>query len=139
MIIGGGEVGVDAGIYLAEKGHNVMILEMAGMLAANRNLLNTYALIKNYWEELPTFKFSVNSTVTEITADSVKYLDENGTAKEAPCGTVLYAVGMSAKKEEALAMFDLDDFDSYMIGDCGDFGGDLQRCNRSALGAANRI
>jgi len=139
VIIGGGEVGVDAGMLLAETGHNVMIIEATGMLAATSNIMHTYSHIRKYWEALPTFKYSLDSKVIEITKDSVIYIDSEGNQNEIKCGTVLYAVGMSAKKQEMLELIDASEYDSYIIGDCGDYGGDIQRCNRSALGAAQRI
>ena len=35
VVIGGGEVGVETGMHLAEKGHKVTLLEMLDMLAPN--------------------------------------------------------------------------------------------------------
>lgn len=139
VIIGGGEVGVDAGMHLAQMGRDVTVIEMTGMLCATSNIMHTYSHIKNYWEKLPTFHYTLNSTTTEVKADSVSYQDAEGKIHTIECDTVLYAVGLAPKSKEALSLIDSGSYDSYLIGDCGSNGGDIQRCNRSAFGAASSV
>lgn len=139
VIIGGGEVGVDVGMHLAEMGRNVTVIEMTGMLCATSNIMHTYSHIKKYWESLPTFHYALNAAVSNVTENSVKYMDKDGVEHEINCSTVLYAVGLKPKSEEALKLFDTQAYNAYLIGDCGSNGGDIQRCNRSALGAASMV
>lgn len=138
VIIGGGEIGVDCGMDLAQKGHNVFVIEMLPMLSAGSMVMHYYSHVVNAWKSLPTFNYAVKARTTEVTENSVKYVDAEGVEQEVPAGTVLYAVGLKPKREEALKLFNPAEYEAYMIGDC-ETPGNLQVLNRSAYGTASRL
>lgn len=117
VVVGGGEVGVESGMNLAKKGHNVTVLEMGGMLAAESTAIHYYSMFRNAWEAIPDFHSIVNATVTGIEDDCVKYKDATGAEHAIPCDSVVISLGMKAKMDEALNFYgSADRFE--MIGDC---------------------
>ncbi|MCC8150594.1 MAG: FAD-dependent oxidoreductase [Lachnospiraceae bacterium] len=138
VIIGGGDVGIDCGMDLAEKGHNVLVIEITPILAGGTMIMHTYSQAVGAWSALPTFKTSIKSRTTRITSDSVTYVDGQGEEHTVAAGTVLYATGMKPATEESVALADSAAYETFFVGDCNG-SGDLQRGNRQAYGAAMRI
>ena len=101
-IIGGGEIGVETGIYLARKGHKVTVLEMTDALAREAIRGHYYSMIQEAWEAEENFSFVLKATCTAITPEGVVYRDENGEEQAVPAETVLLSAGMRAKTDEAL-------------------------------------
>ena len=137
VIIGGGEVGVETGMFLAQSGRNVTVLEMRDILAADSTWIHYRDMMKEEWEKIGTFHSVVNATAKEITADHVTYTDKDGTDHEIPSDSVILSVGMRAKTDDALAFYD-DAPAFYMIGDCKR-PGTIQTTNRNAYGVCMNI
>ncbi|MDR2606237.1 MAG: NAD(P)/FAD-dependent oxidoreductase, partial [Oscillospiraceae bacterium] len=87
VIIGGGLVGMELGLYLAQLERSVTILEQLPSASDGGNILHGLAL--SY--ELPKYgvKQEFNVTVTEITPDGVPGY---------PADTVIYACGMKTER-----------------------------------------
>jgi NADPH-dependent 2,4-dienoyl-CoA reductase/sulfur reductase-like enzyme len=137
VVIGGGEVGVETGMHLAEKGHKVTVLEMRDMLALDSTPVHYYSNMKEAWEKLEQFSSIVNARCNGIGADKVTYLDANGTEHAIQAGSVVIAVGMKPKNDLALEFYgSANDF--YMIGDCN-IAGNVQKCIRSAFATASQL
>ena len=117
VIIGGGEIGVETGIWLARNGRNVTVLEMRGMLSADSTPVHYWKMFRDEWQKLDNFTGIVNAKVSEITADGVFYTDENGEKQFVRAGTVLMCAGMRAKDSEAAAYYGAAPA-FYMVGDC---------------------
>ena len=67
VVIGGGEVGVETGLHLAEKGHNVTLLEMLDTLAPDATpALHYRDLLLGALEEQRRFTCLVNARCTAI-------------------------------------------------------------------------
>jgi len=66
VVIGGGEVGVETGMHLAEKGHKVTLLEMQDRLAPEATPIHYYSMFKEAWEKLPDFKPIVKALCTSM-------------------------------------------------------------------------
>jgi 2,4-dienoyl-CoA reductase-like NADH-dependent reductase (Old Yellow Enzyme family)/NADPH-dependent 2,4-dienoyl-CoA reductase/sulfur reductase-like enzyme len=137
VVIGGGEVGMETGMHLAEKGHQVTVLEMTNMLARDATPLHYYIMFKNAWEKLPNFKPIVSARCNGITQEGVTYLDGKGKEHALKAGSVVIAAGMKAKTDLALGFYGASDR-LYMVGDCK-AAGDIQRAMRSAFSAACSI
>ena len=84
VVIGGGEVGVEAGIHLAKTGRQVTVLEMRDKLAADSTIMHFRSMFKAYWEGVPTFRGLCSVTVTGVTPEGVRYLDAAGAEQFLP-------------------------------------------------------
>ena len=137
-IIGGGEIGVETGIYLARMGRKVTVLEMRGMLAADSVPVHYWKMFRDEWESCETFTGVVNATVTGITEAGVSYRDENGIERFVPAETVLLAAGMKPQRDAALAYAPCAGERFELIGDCSAVG-NIQKVMRSAYIAASQF
>ena len=137
VIIGGGEVGVEAGMNLAQKGHEVTVLEMTHMLAPESTAIHYYSMFKDAWEKLPGFHSVVKATVTAVEDDRVTYLDAEGVEHAIPCDSVVISLGMRAKTDEALAFSSTADRFA-IIGDCKK-PATVQQAMRQAYAVAHSI
>ena len=137
VVIGGGEVGVEAGMNLAQKGHEVTVLEMTHMLAPESTAIHYYSMFKDAWEKLPGFHSVVKATVTAVEDDRVTYLDAEGVEHAIPCDSVVISLGMHAKTDEALAFSGTADCFA-IIGDCKK-PATVQQAMRQAYAVAHSI
>jgi 2,4-dienoyl-CoA reductase-like NADH-dependent reductase (Old Yellow Enzyme family)/thioredoxin reductase len=117
VVIGGGEVGVEAGMNLAALGHEVTVLEMTHMLAPESTAIHYYSMFKEAWEKLPSFHSVVNATVTGVEDDKVTYKDKDGVEHAILCDSVVISLGMKPLQEEALSFSGSADRFA-IIGDC---------------------
>lgn len=137
VIIGGGEVGVETGMFLAQQGKDVTVIEMRDELAADTTFMHYRSMFQAAWEAIPTFHYVLNATAKEIAADHVTYTDQNGTDHDLPAQSVILSVGMRSKTDEALSFYGTNP-GFYMVGDCKK-PGTIQTTNRSAYVTANNI
>jgi 2,4-dienoyl-CoA reductase-like NADH-dependent reductase (Old Yellow Enzyme family)/thioredoxin reductase len=137
VVIGGGEVGVETGMHLAEKGHKVTVLEMTKMLARDATPVHYYSMFKEAWEKLANFKYILQARCNGISKDQVTYLDENGKEQVIKTDSVVIAVGMKARDDLALQFYGAGDR-LFTIGDCNK-AGDVQKAMRSAFSAASML
>lgn len=138
VIVGGGEAGVETGMYLAEKGHNVTVVEMLGMLASDATPLHYYSMFKEAWEALPTFSYILNARCTRIYDGGIRYVGSDGSERELEAGTVVLSVGMKPRIGAALRLFD-PAYDCRLIGDCAMRAGNIQKAIRSAFSIASVV
>ena len=117
VVIGGGEVGMEAGMNLANKGHEVTVLEMQGMLAAESTMIHYYTMFRDAWEAIDTLHPYTNARVTAINDDSVTYMDKDGVEHSVPADTVVVSLGMKALTDEALSFYGSADRFA-LVGDC---------------------
>jgi len=137
VIIGGGEVGVEAGIYLAQKGHQVTVLEMLSKLASNAVPIHFYSMFKEAWEKERNFKSILQARCTGIEADKVTYADTNGVEHAVTADSVVIAAGMKPRNDLAMKFHNAGDR-LYMIGDCNVVG-NVQKAMRSAFSTASML
>lgn len=137
VVIGGGEVGVETGMFLAQKGHSVTVIEMRDQLAADTTVMHYRSMFTDAWEAIPDFHYVLNATAKEITADHVTYTDKDGVDHDLPADSVILSVGMRSKADEALSFYGTNP-GFYMVGDCRK-PGTIQTTNRSAYVTAMKI
>jgi 2,4-dienoyl-CoA reductase-like NADH-dependent reductase (Old Yellow Enzyme family)/NADPH-dependent 2,4-dienoyl-CoA reductase/sulfur reductase-like enzyme len=135
VVVGGGEVGVETGMHLAEKEYNVTVLEMTDMLAREAVPIHYYSMFKEAWEKLDNFHAIVNARCTEISEGKMIYQDKDGKEQSINADSVVIATGMKAKSDLALGFYGAADR-FFMLGDC-DVAGDVQKAIRSAFSAAS--
>lgn len=136
-IIGGGEIGVETGLYLAELGHLVTVLEMQYDLILDAPHAHYRNMVVNYWRHTENFAYQAGVTCTAIDADGVRYLEPDGKACKQQADNVLLAIGMKSRNDEAMELASAVPY-SVVIGDC-DKPGNVQKCMRSAFGVASQI
>ena len=144
VIIGGGLVGLELGVYLARYGNSkdgnviagrtVEVVEMLpatiasvneagtsemisnpGLLEAGANVVHGIALSEQL-KVLPNMKISVSVKALEVTANGLIIEDKDGT-RLIDADTVICAVGQRPLSDEAAALYDCAP-EFYQIGDC---------------------
>jgi NADH dehydrogenase FAD-containing subunit len=116
VLAGGGLVGCEVGLHLAEHGHDVTVVEMQGMMA-----FETFGYYRNaLLDEMDKrgLKQMLHTKVLEFTAEGV-VVERDGRAELVPADTCIYSMGMKADQasvQEILKM--AGDIKTYVVGDC---------------------
>ena len=115
VMVGGGLVGCEAGLYLQKCGHQVTVVEMLDRIANESFGMYREALV---WEMEKCGMVSMPKTrCLEIRADSVKVENTDG-VQVLPADTVLYALGMkSVDISELKAAAEAAGLRTWVIGD----------------------
>lgn len=137
VLIGGGYLGTETGMHLAEKGHSVTVLEESKVLAGDAARGHFYERMEYAWEQMPNFRPMVQARCTGITEDGVTYMDGDGKQQSINAGSVVVAAGMKAKTEPALKFAGTCAW-FYMVGDCQE-AADLRNAIRSAFSTASKL
>lgn len=137
VVIGGGETGVEAGMYLAEKGHKVTVLEKGDALAPKSVPVHFYSMFKEAWEKLPGLKPIINARCVSIGPDNVVYVDNNGIEHIVEADSVVIAAGTQARHAKAMEFYGTGGR-FFMVGDCN-IAGNIQKAMRSAFSIASMI
>lgn len=134
VMIGGGLVGCETGLYLQKTGHEVTVVEMLDRVANESFGMYREALVwemeKNNMTMLPKTK------CLEITPNSVKIENADG-VQELEADTVLYALGMKSVEYSALKEA-AGDASVYVIGDAIR-PGKVDQCTRTGYIAALKV
>jgi len=149
VVIGGSEIGVETGMYLAENGHDVTVLTRQNQLAHNASPLHYITMaymtptkygeekVQAAWEKYDNFNYILQAKTTVISDGYVSYIDANGNENQIEADSVVVCGGMNSRQEEALKFYgSAERF--YLIGDC-DTVGNIQKCTSSAFAAASQI
>ena len=115
IMIGGGLVGCETGLFLAKTGHNVTIVEMLPRLANDSFGMYREALIREM--EKYNMVTYTKTKCLEILDKSVRIEVEGEGEKELSADTVLYALGMKSVSTTHLKEA-AGDIPVYEIGDC---------------------
>ena len=136
VVIGGGEVGVETGMFLAKQGKDVTVIEMRDELAADTTFMHYRSMFTAAWEAIPTFGYVLEASAKEIGDNTVTYT-KDGQDVTIDADSVILSVGMRAKTDEALSFYNMAD-EFYMVGDCKK-PGTIQTTNRNVYGTAMSI
>ena len=137
-VIGGGEVGVETGMFLAQQGRDVTVVGRNKVIAGDSTLMHYRSMFQEAWEATPNLRIVVGKEAREIGAGYVVYADkETGETERIEADTVVLAVGMRAKTDEALSYYGAAPH-FYMIGDCTK-PGTIQTATRSAYAVCASI
>lgn len=131
VIIGGGEIGVEAGIWFSRQGRKVKVIEMLDDIAKDSAPMHYRKMFKDVWLGCENFSYVVNATVTAIDEIGVHYSLPGGEEGFAPADKVLLSAGMKPLEEEALKYQDCGTY-FFMLGDCSS-PANVQRALRSAF------
>lgn len=137
VIIGGGEIGTEAGIYFSKKGKKVTVIELTDALAKESAPMHYRKMFKDVWESCESFSSITNAAVTEITENSVIYRLKDGSKHTVPADLVILSAGMKPLEEEALRYQHCAKH-FFLLGDCG-APGNVQKALRSAYMLAGQF
>ena len=137
VVIGGSESGTEAGLYLAENGHNVTILTRGDTLAPDATPIHYRETMDEYYQTMDNISYVTGATTTAIGPDTVTYRTQDGTVHRIPCDDVVALGGMRARSQEAMELYGVV-ADTYMIGDCRQVG-NLHTCNRTAYAVVENL
>lgn len=118
IVIGGGQVGCETALHLADKGIKVSIIEMQESLCpeASKTCADEIRILL---EENENFTAILGAKCKSIEKGSVCYYDADGTEKTAKADSIIFAAGMKAKTDLADSfVFDCDVPEWTMVGDC---------------------
>jgi pyruvate/2-oxoglutarate dehydrogenase complex dihydrolipoamide dehydrogenase (E3) component len=130
VIIGGGEIGVETGLHLAQLGKEVTIIEMKDVAAEEAKRVHYYNMFMDAVEEYQDkLHIRLKATCTGITSEGVSYRDAEGQVHTVPADTVLLAAGMKPDISAAMTYSGCGK-QFFAIGDCAQQG-NLQTAIRS--------
>lgn len=134
VIIGGGLVGCETALHLQKTGHQVTVIEMLDMLAAEAYGMYRQALMLEMERVgiksvtcAKCLSMSKNSAVIEV----------GGVRRELTCDSVIYALGMKSVNTDALKAA-LDDIPWFTVGDAAK-PGKIDAAMKSAFDVAQII
>lgn len=136
VIIGGGEIGVETGIYLAREGRHVTVLEMRADLAMDATPIHYREMVVDAWENQDGFDFVCGARCTGIELGGVRYV-KDGAEHVIACDSVVYAAGMRDRRDEAWRFYGAGGR-TRLVGDC-ECVGNVQTVMRSAYSTGNSI
>ena len=137
VVIGGSESGTEAGLYLAENGHDVLILTRGDTLAPDATPIHYRETIDEYFQTLDNISYITGASATEIGEGFVEYRAADGQTHRVECDDVVALGGMRSLSEEAMALYGAA-ADTFMIGDCFEVG-NLHACNRGAFSVVHNL
>ncbi len=115
VILGGGLVGCETGLFLAQRGHSVTIVEQQDALAPEANWMHREGMLQVFAQADITTHTGLRVTAVEEAA--VTAVDAQGQEMAIPADSVVYALGMRPDTESVLALLDTA-LDVIPIGDC---------------------
>lgn len=137
VIVGGGEIGAETGIYFARRGVDISILGRRRLIAMDSTPIHYYSMFREQWEKLPNFTPYTSCDVTAIDEKGVVYRDKDGVEKRIDCDTVILASGMKSRRDEAESLF-VPGVRCHLVGDCNKVG-NIQKLNRNVFGLTSSL
>lgn len=114
-MIGGGLVGCETALHLAALGKSVTVVEMMSRLAADASESHRIALLAMMKTHVPS---RTETKCLEIVSNGIRVLNKDGVEELIEADTVVYAVGMKAHSDQALALCKAAPRQYFMVGDC---------------------
>ncbi len=137
VVVGGGEIGAETGLYLAECGHHVTLLTRQDRVAPDATCTHYREMFEGRWLREKNFHFFTNVQIESVTDTGVIYRDKAGALCELPADNVVISGGRASDTEFALSFYgSANDF--FLVGDCKT-PGNVQKCMRMAYAAATRL
>lgn len=136
VMVGGGCVGSELALNLAEHGHHVTIIEMGDELATQGHFFYKIGLQHAMQDVEGNWEAKLQCTCKEILPNGVRYTDKDGAEHFVEADTVISAVGMKPRRQEAQSFYGIAP-QTMMLGDCDRVGKILQANRDAHFFAAN--
>jgi pyruvate/2-oxoglutarate dehydrogenase complex dihydrolipoamide dehydrogenase (E3) component len=118
VVVGGGLVGCEVGIFLAGKGKKVTVIEMTDTYAPDANIIHRDSMLEAVESLKDNLEIQVNVRCEKITDKGIKVTKE-GKEEVIPATCVIYALGMKPKQDLAMELQSAKGVQSFIaIGDC---------------------
>lgn len=104
VVVGGGTIGAELALELAEQGHEVKVVEMGPALAAQGNSLFRIALRQMFDRQGKAIEVLLNTSCTSIGDEGVCVSGPDGAERVLACDNVVIAAGVVPQ--------------TYLVGDC---------------------
>ena len=138
VVIGGSETGVETGMYLAEKGHNVTVMCRQKSLASDAPHAHYVTMLEDAWLKLKKFNWIKGiQKYVSIDDTGVNYINFEGKDKRIECDCVVMCTGARPNTEGCTALYGAADKTDF-VGDCFRVG-NVHFAVTTAFGAANQI
>jgi 2-enoate reductase len=115
LVLGGGLVGCETGLHLAQQGKKVTIVEIFGSLARDMFAINRMHLMRLLADA--GVKILTETTVAEIMDDGVTVIDKSGKRSELQNDIVVLALGLKSNRNLEQSLKDKR-LETLVIGDC---------------------
>jgi 2,4-dienoyl-CoA reductase (NADPH2) len=116
VIVGGGQVGCETAEHLAEKGHQVTVLEMLERIGNDIGLTTRWVIMQRMRQA--GIATETGTRVVEITGEGVK-AERNGAVDLFPADSVVLAAGLTPRDELAQRLKGKA-AEVHSIGDCAE-------------------
>ena len=113
VVVGGGDIGFETGLYLADCGHQVTVVSRRKHFPCDWHALKA---TRDYMESLKHFTYLTQCKTTQVGTDHVVYTDENGASHRIDCDSVVFSGGRSPRTDDAMAFAGIT-AEFYVIGD----------------------
>ena len=115
-VLGGGLVGCETGLFLAENGHDVTIIEMQCEIAPEANWMHKEGMMQSFAKT--SIECLTGMRVARLEPGKGVYATgKDGEEQFIPADDIVYAMGMRPNTAEVEALKDIV-LDTVMIGDC---------------------
>ena len=118
-VIGGGTIGSEIALELAERGNAVHLIEITDRLNAKGNMLYRIA-IRQHMEKCGTLHAMVETRCKEIRADGI-VVEKDGQEQFIEADHILLATGLHSRRELAQSFYGITQ-DTFIIGDSNRVG-----------------
>jgi len=115
LVLGGGLVGCETALHLAQQGKRVTIVEVLSSVARDMFAINRMHLLKLLADT--GVRILTETSVAEITDDGVVIIDKYGKSSKLENDTVVLALGLKSNREFADVLGDTVP-ETRVIGDC---------------------
>lgn len=137
IVVGAGEVGMETGLYLARRGHSVMVLGRGTIPARQAFRVHFYDMFLEACKNEKNLRWELPASCTNIKENGVWYINGGGETVFLEADSVVLASGMRANIDSAME-YSCCGQRFYTIGDCVK-AGSIQSAVRSAYTIANSI
>lgn len=118
-VMGGGLVGCETGLFLAETGRDVTIIEMQDSVAPDANWMHRVGMMQAFAQQ-KNLHVRTGLRCTAVTEDGVETQDKDGNTVLIPAASKVYAFGQRAVPTLELQALDVPVI--RVIGDCHQVG-----------------
>ncbi|MFZ7121383.1 MAG: FAD-dependent oxidoreductase [Eubacteriaceae bacterium] len=119
VMIGGGLIGCEVALHLAELGKDVTVIEIIDELAKDANIIHKASLVETMEMMKDLVHGVTKAQAKEITYAGVTYVDQDGNEQFLEADTVLYAIGMLPNDDIVEQLRAWDGWETFVpIGDC---------------------
>lgn len=113
VVVGGGDIGLEAGLYLADCGHDVTVVSRRKHFPCDWHALKA---TRDYMEAEESFRYLTQCKTRSVTENTVVYTDSEGQEHTLQCDSVVFSGGRSPRVQDAMkAAGTAKEF--YVVGD----------------------